>query len=495
MKILLVEDDHPTATALTEVLTSHHYTVDLAIDGQTALEMATAFEYDLIVLDVVLPKLNGIQVCQHLRSQGYQSPILLLTSKDSSSDRIIGLDAGADDYVVKPFDIGELLARIRALLRRGKSLASEIHWETLKVDLAINQVTCNDHPIHLTPKEYCLLELLLLNPKRIFSRSAILDRLWDFADSPGEETVSTHIKCLRQKLKAAGSADPIETVHGLGYRLKLPQQPQKAEDAAPPKKPKTAQNRSQVTDSIAKIWEKTKGTFISHVTVLEEAATTLAHAQLTPELQEQAKQAAHKLSGSLGIFGAIEGSQLAKQLEQRFQPQVPLDPTHAAEITELVQQLRRTVETNSATLSPESPPTHDSPLVLIIGNDLTLADRVRAATISAEHNAKGTPQKFRVEVATDLTIARKAISTKRNANGAAPASPDVIVLDLSSPDLDDRLALLKELMQQKPEIQVLAFTGQGRSDHQLELARLGEVLFQKLVPTDATHKASPSAAQ
>lgn len=234
MKILLVEDDPLTRTTLSEILLAHQYTVNTATDGLTTLEMAGSFLYDLILLDIGIPKLDGISVCKQLRSKGYQNPILLLTARDSSTDRVMGLDAGADDYVVKPFDINELMARVRALLRRGKSVSTAVMtWENLSFDPINNEVKSGERLIHLTSKEYCLLELFLLNPKRIFSRRAILDRLWDFAESPGEETVSTHIKCLRQKLKAAGSANPIETVHGLGYRLRSPVSPSASQKRSP----------------------------------------------------------------------------------------------------------------------------------------------------------------------------------------------------------------------------------------------------------------------
>jgi DNA-binding response OmpR family regulator len=292
MKILLVEDDHPTSLALTEILSSQRYTVNLATDGQTGLGLAQSFDYDLIVLDVMMPQLDGLNMCRQLRHKGHQNPILLLTAKDSSSDRILGLDAGADDYVVKPFDPDELLARIRALLRRGKAMPLEIiTWENVRFDPTTGEVTCNHQPIRLTPKEYCLLELLLLNPKRIFSRRAILDRLWDFANSPGEETVSTHIKCLRQKLKAAGAADLVETVHGLGYRLREPAQPTPLHLAVSPAEAKGAaqiqQRRQHVRNRTAQLLEQFRDKFIEQWTVIEQAAVALQTDQLTIALQQQ----------------------------------------------------------------------------------------------------------------------------------------------------------------------------------------------------------------
>ncbi len=224
MKILLVEDDELIGSALFEALVAHRYTVDVAADGQTGLELATTSNYDLILLDWLIPKLNGISLCRQLRSQGYQKPILLLTAKDSNSDVVQGLDAGADDYIVKPYDLSALMARIRALLRRGNSLVTSVlTWGDLCLNPVSGEVTCGEQLLSLTPKEYSLLELFLRNPQRIFSRSAIMDRLWSLDGSPAESAVTVHIKELRQKLKTGGMTEEIiETVYGLGYRLKSP---------------------------------------------------------------------------------------------------------------------------------------------------------------------------------------------------------------------------------------------------------------------------------
>lgn len=222
MKILLVEDDERIADALAEALTDLHYVVDIATDGQVGWEFVEAFPYDLIVLDLMLPKLDGVMLCQQLRRNGYSMPILMLTARDTSTDKVMGLDAGADDYVVKPFDLQELMARIRALLRRGSStLPPVLEWENLRLDPSICEVTYKEQPLHLTPKEYRILELFLRNSHQTFNRSQILEHLWSFQEPPGEETVKVHIRSLRQKLKLAGAAaDFIETVYGLGYRLK-----------------------------------------------------------------------------------------------------------------------------------------------------------------------------------------------------------------------------------------------------------------------------------
>jgi DNA-binding response OmpR family regulator len=222
MRILLVEDDQRIAIALMETLRDRQYQVDLGEDGESGWEFLQAFSYELILLDVTLPKLNGIQLCQRLRKAGIQTPVLMLTARDSSSDKVLGLDAGADDYVVKPFDLAELTARIRALLRRGTTvLPTVLEWGDLRLNPSSYEVNYGENLLHLTPKEYQLLELFIRKNKMVLSRSLILDHLWSFEEPPGEETVKVHIKDLRKKLRIAGAPpDFIETVYGVGYRLK-----------------------------------------------------------------------------------------------------------------------------------------------------------------------------------------------------------------------------------------------------------------------------------
>ncbi|MEB3250318.1 MAG: response regulator transcription factor [Merismopediaceae bacterium] len=221
MRILLVEDDLPLAETLSEALSDQLYTVDIATDGSLAWDYTRRIEYDLIILDVMLPELDGITLCQKWRSQSYLMPILMITAKDTVSDKITGLDAGADDYVIKPVDLGELLARVRALLRRG-SVASQpiLAWGPIKLNPSTYEVSYDNEILSLTRKEYSILELLLRNGRRVLSRSMIIDSIWKLESPPEEDTVKVHVRSLRQKLKEAGlSKDLIETVHGIGYRL------------------------------------------------------------------------------------------------------------------------------------------------------------------------------------------------------------------------------------------------------------------------------------
>lgn len=221
MRILIVEDDDRIAKPLAKDLRYQHHTVDLASDGVEGWEYSQATQYELILLDLMLPKLDGMTLCKRLRNTKYHGLILMLTAKDTTEDKVIGLDAGADDYLVKPFKLEELAARIRALSRRYPDIKSLIFKHgNLQLDPGSQNVTYAGNSLALTPREYMILECFLRNPTQVLTRSAILDKLWNFADISGEETIRTHITNLRKKLKTVGSPDNfIETVYGMGYRL------------------------------------------------------------------------------------------------------------------------------------------------------------------------------------------------------------------------------------------------------------------------------------
>lgn len=222
MRILIVEDDAQIADMLTEALNNRQYVVDVAQDGELGWHCVQTLDYDLVLLDVTLPKLDGIKLCRLIRDRFQLLPILMLTARDTIDDKIIGLDAGADDYMVKPFVLRELLARVRALLRRGsRGSESTLTWGDLEIDPNTYDATYDLQIISLTPKEFAILELLIAGGRRVRSRPEILEQVWSMDDPPSEEAVKAHIKTLRQKLREAGAPeDLIETVHGLGYRLK-----------------------------------------------------------------------------------------------------------------------------------------------------------------------------------------------------------------------------------------------------------------------------------
>ncbi|HIK13569.1 MAG TPA: response regulator transcription factor [Oscillatoriaceae cyanobacterium M33_DOE_052] len=221
MKILVVEDEPAVAQTLEILLRSYSYAVDVAADGETGLQMADAFAYDLLLLDVLLPKLDGVSVCQSLRAKGLQTPILLLTGQGEERKKAIALNAGADDYVVKPFNAEELIARVQALLRRSSSNSQPIlQWGRLTIDPSSRKVAYDTQLLSTTPKEYAILELFLRNPHKPFSAKAILDNVWTSLESPGEEAIRVHIKELRKKLTAISAPkDLIKTKHGEGYQL------------------------------------------------------------------------------------------------------------------------------------------------------------------------------------------------------------------------------------------------------------------------------------
>ncbi|MBO3458389.1 response regulator transcription factor [Aetokthonos hydrillicola Thurmond2011] len=221
MRILIVEDDERIAKPLAEDLKHQYHVVDIAGDGIEGLSQATTIPYDLILLDLMLPLLDGINLCKRLRSSGCKMLILMLTARDTTTDKVIGLDAGADDYLVKPFELEELAARIRALSRRNESHQPPcLTYGKFRFEPSTRIVTYNGNIISLTPKEYMILEVFLRNPHRVFTRSYLLEKLWEIDKESGEETVKTHLTNLRRKLKTAGGEpEIIETVYGVGYRL------------------------------------------------------------------------------------------------------------------------------------------------------------------------------------------------------------------------------------------------------------------------------------
>ena len=471
-----MEDDELIGSALFEALVAHHYTVDVAADGQAGLELATTFDYDLILLDWLIPKLDGISLCRQLRSNEYQKPILLLTAKDSNTDIVQGLDAGADDYIVKPYDLSELMARIRALLRRGNSpVTSVLTWGDLCLNPVSGEVTCGEQLLSLTPKEYSLLKLFLRNPQRVFSRSTIIDRLWSLDDSPTESAVTVHIKDLRQKLRASGMTEEIiETVYGLGYRLKSsPQEKALRESVAgrtsvhrgmargdkqdkEDKGDKKGRRQSKGLASVSKVLERFRDTFAQQVTVLEQAKIALSESNLSDVIRQSAGQEAHKLAGALGTFGYPEGSNLARAIEHILMDGTALGREEALRLDRLVADLQQELTKPPASFITEPKPPAQIPLVLVVDDDVALTEQLKV-----EAAVWGT----RIETAPDLTTARQKITQ---------APPDVILLELTFPDsAEDGLTLLRELAEQSSTIPVLAFTGRDSLADRVAVSRLG----------------------
>lgn len=222
MRVLIIEDDDRIALPLKEDLERQHNFVDLAYDGKAGLERGLAVQYDVIVLDLMLPAMSGMEVCARLRQSGCTAAIIMTTARRKTTDKIQGLDCGADDYLAKPFEIEELSARIRAVLRRGgESRQPILTFGDLSLNSNTHVVKHLSVEIDLTPMEYRLLEHFLSNPSRAFTKDELISKLWPPDQSPTSYVIKTHIKGLRRKLQAAeASADIIETVYGVGYRLK-----------------------------------------------------------------------------------------------------------------------------------------------------------------------------------------------------------------------------------------------------------------------------------
>jgi two-component system copper resistance phosphate regulon response regulator CusR len=220
VRILLVEDESRVAGFIAKGLREQSYAVDIAADGEQALYMAAIDEYDLLILDGMLPRKDGWAVCRELRSAGSVVPILMLTARDAVDDRVAGLDAGADDYLAKPFDFKELLARLRALGRRPAPLRRDVlKVDDLALDTASHAVTRGGRPVSLTAKEYALLEFLLLNQGRVVGRERIAQHVWDDSFDPFSNVIDVYIKRLRTKLDSGAGRRLIHTRRGEGYLL------------------------------------------------------------------------------------------------------------------------------------------------------------------------------------------------------------------------------------------------------------------------------------
>jgi DNA-binding response OmpR family regulator len=489
MKILIVEDDEGIVEHLQNALCTQQYIVEVAHDGQTGWELVESFDYDLILLDVQLPKLDGISFCKRLRTKRNNIPIILLTAEERSIHKVVGLDAGADDYIVKPYNVEELLARIRALLRRGSSeLAPILEWNLLTLDPSNCEVKYGEEVLHLTAKEYTIVELFLRNTHRIFSQSALLDRLWSLEEYPNENTVRAHIKSLRQKLKKVGApSDFFETIYGLGYRLKARDQELDIQDN---QNKSVAQihpssfaleqptvSSAQIPLDLEAIWNRNKEKYSQRLKVLERTVAALRAETFDSTLQQEAQQQAHTLKGSLGSFGLIEAEALSREIEQMLRSNAALNPSQIDHLSQLVKALQPLIEQPFTPSKPSDAPlphAHRQGAFLLIVDD----DRDSALALSSTAIAWG----FRSEIASTLAQARRAI---------AHSPPDIILLDLTLSTSQERgLDLLIEL-------------AQARSHIPVQVARLGArgFLQKPIAPTQAMqniirvhNQTSPSAA-
>ncbi|MCX5012647.1 response regulator transcription factor [Streptomyces sp. NBC_00555] len=228
-RILVVDDEPAVREALRRSLAFEGYAVQTAVDGLDALDKAASYAPDLIVLDIQMPRMDGLTAARRLRAAGTVTPVLMLTARDTVGDRVTGLDAGADDYLVKPFELDELFARVRALLRRssyaapqpgGESLEDALTFGDLRMDLATREVTRSGRPVELTRTEFTLLEMFLAHPRQVLTREQILKTVWGFDFEPSSNSLDVYVMYLRRKTEAGGEPRLVHTVRGVGYVLR-----------------------------------------------------------------------------------------------------------------------------------------------------------------------------------------------------------------------------------------------------------------------------------
>lgn len=477
MRILIIEDDEFISEPIVKALREQHYTVDVTEDGEKGWELANALTYDLIVLDVMLPKLDGITLIRQARSQNILSPIILLTSQESSTNKVIGLDAGADDYITKPFDLQEFLARVRALLRRNNSvLPPLLKWGLVHLDPSICQVSYKDKSLALTPKEYSLLELFLRNSHRTFTLDAIVEQLWSFEEAPGDNTIRAHIKGLRMKLKKAGvTEDPIETVYGIGYRLRKIEKINPQENKLKQKNHRTSKKNispkkdySEVEQKLRSIttnsWIKKKEKLKNLVLPIKQATILLLQGEFDDELFSLAYQNAHKLTGNLGMFGLNHGSYLAHQIETLMAARVNLTEKQKLQLSELVESLYQELEQEISHQHFNLPKSNllendQRPLILIVDRDEYLLEKLCDSIKSWG---------MRYEIATNPEFARKLISRQ---------TPDAVILDITGGNNGEGLKLLAEVNSHVPKIPVLVLNSEDNLLERVKVARLGGKAF------------------
>jgi DNA-binding response OmpR family regulator/HPt (histidine-containing phosphotransfer) domain-containing protein len=462
MKILLVEDDDAVIAVLTKSLTAHRFIVDAVRDGEMGWTYGSTFDYDLILMDVMLPKLDGISLCQRFREQEFTVPILMLTVQDSSTAKIQGLNAGADDYVIKPFDGEELIARIRALLRRCNATPSLLmSWGALLLDPATCEVTYNGQPLILTTKEYDLIELLLQDTRHLLSNDEILDRLWSSDEFPAEATVRSHIRRLRSKLQEVGAPpDFISTLYGRGYYLKSPEEsasPSSPFSLEPEPSPVTLsatqdpQQNAQYFEFLCETWMTTQSQCLAQMAVLAQAVMALQTDGSSPQQQSEAHHIAHKLVGTLGLFGLTQGEAIARRLEALLSEATPLSSQSIAVIDTLITTLRQEIQ--AATSLQQKPRSVVTGTILVVDQDLRFTQPF--TEIAAQLGV-------RTAIAPTLEVAYQTL---------AQTSPDVILLRLPNPT--QRIEFLQTLSHHLPKIPVLIVGTQDDLKHRLDVSRWG----------------------
>ncbi len=460
MRILLVDDDETLIDLLTRTLRQQNYAVDVATDGKQGWIYGATYSYDLMILDWSLPKLDGISLCQRFRNNGYANPIILLTSRDGSQNKIRGLDAGADDYICKPFDLEELAARIRALLRRiNCDFFPILSWESLQLDPRNCTITYQGQPLSLGAKEYRLLELLLRHSPEVFSIEEIIERLWSSTEYPAEATVRSHLRRLRQKLKLAGlPEDLIITVKKQGYYLKPFSQENNKEH-----------KKSQHIAALTSIWEKSRPKREQQLIVLEKTIESLQVGNLDTSDRISAIVVAHSLAGNLGQFGLERASQLAKEIEQLLQNDLSHNSRKLLELSSKLQALSQelTINQNITHQLPKKLAA-DAPFLLIVNDDENFIEQLRS---------EAQIQEIATKIISTPKLVRAWLAEKQ---ARYEQLPDVVVLNISfmedAPESDSQpeyLALIAEFNLLVPSIPVVVIADRNHFQDRLQVTRHG----------------------
>ncbi len=464
MRILLVDDDRALVELLTKTLSQQNYAIDVATDGEQGWIFGSTYIYDLIILDWSLPELDGIELCQRFRAHNYDTPIILLTSRGGTQNKIRGLDAGADDYICKPFDVEELTARIRALLRRLTcDFLPILRWGDLILNPCTSEVIYQGQSLSLTAKEYRLLELFLRHSQEVFSVEDIIDRLWSSTEYPAIATVRSHIRRLREKLKLVGSsADIIITVRGQGYCLKpLTNHKSLVEEAKSIAWESELERRSQHLSALSLIWQKHQPKRLQQLASLEQAIAGLQAGELEISDRMSAIVVAHSLAGNLGQFGLDRGSQLAETIEHLLQNNP--SQKQAQELTVKLTALREEI-TSERDISWHINQTiaDSSPLLLVVGEEPELTSKAKKLGMRIQAFSQPKPAKLWIE----------------EQNNNSKLLPQVVLLKISFANdelsrIQEYLELIAEFKLLEPYIPVIVIADRDRFQDRLLVTRHG----------------------
>jgi DNA-binding response OmpR family regulator len=493
MKILLIEDDDALITLLSRSLGSQHHIVDAVKDGEMGWTYASTFDYNLIILDIMLPKLDGISLCRKLRGTGYTTPILLLTAQEQTTSKVQGLDAGADDYVVKPFDINELIARVRALLRRGSTNPLPLlSWGDLMLNPSTCDVTYDGQLLTLTTKEYDLLELFLRDSYHVFSSDEIIDRLWSSDDFPAEATVRSHLRRLRHKLQSVGApSDLIGTIHGRGYYLKS-SQPHKgrvansniAEEKSGNLSDADAANNAQQLNQqylafLQETWVTTRTQCLEQLTELAATVDRLLVGNCTYPDQQQAYQQAHKLVGTLGVFYLLSAMEIAREIEHLLKRSTLLSTTEAAVLPSLVSELIQAVAVNNPSpdvINSSTCPRSYQSVLLLIDLDPALNLAVTAMAQQQDCHTVTLASDWAAITCGTALLSETAEGYLTNVSADSILLPTVVLIGMVASEETtnhSRLDLINNIYQQFPHWSILVLSEQDKLTERLVVAQNG----------------------